>query len=73
MSAGRLCDYSGMTYELIEQHGGIQWPFREGATPRDARLYADGEFQTADGRAKLIRDRVGAVPRAAEQRVSRSC
>ena len=26
---GRLCDYSGLTYELIEQHDGIQWPFRK--------------------------------------------
>ena len=30
VSAGRLCDYSGMTYEAIEQHGGIQWPFPAG-------------------------------------------
>ena len=27
VSAGRLCDYSGMTYDAIEEHGGIQWPF----------------------------------------------
>ena len=30
VSAGRLCDYSGMTYEAIEQHGGLQWPFPAG-------------------------------------------
>ena len=34
---------------------------------------SDGEFQTADGRAKLICDELGAVPRAAEPRVTRSC
>ncbi len=27
VSAGRLCDYSGMSYALLEEHGGIQWPF----------------------------------------------
>src|SRR5690348_6799713 len=27
VSAGRLCDYSGITYEALEKHGGIQWPY----------------------------------------------
>jgi anaerobic selenocysteine-containing dehydrogenase len=57
ISAGRLCDYSGITYETLEEAGGIQWPF-----PKDAnvsagaarRLYADGKFQTEDGKAQLI-------------------
>ena len=55
VSAGRLCDYSGMTYRAIE-YGGVQWPFPAGATgPSDTRrLYTDGVFQTDDGRAKLI-------------------
>jgi len=56
VSAGRLCDYSGMTYEAIEQHGGIQWPFPLGAADpeQSRRLYTDGRFQTDDGRARLI-------------------
>ena len=56
VSAGRLCDYSGMTYEAIEQHGGIQWPFPAGAegAGETRRLYADGVFQTSDGRARLL-------------------
>jgi len=56
VSAGRLCDYSGMTYEAIEEHGGIQWPFPAGATDpqQSTRLYTDGRFQTEDGRARLI-------------------
>jgi assimilatory nitrate reductase catalytic subunit len=32
VSAGRLCDYSGITYKALEQHGGVQWPFPAGAT-----------------------------------------
>ena len=56
VSAGRLCDYSGMTYRAIEQHGGIQWPFPEGASDPGGtrRLYANGVFRTDDGRARLI-------------------
>jgi predicted molibdopterin-dependent oxidoreductase YjgC len=57
VSAGRLCDYSGMTYAEIERSGGMQWPYAMGS-PEDAtatrRLYADGVFQTGDGRAKLL-------------------
>ncbi len=56
VSAGRLCDYSGMTYEAIEAHGGIQWPFGPDAEAPDAtrRLYTDGRFETPDGLARLI-------------------
>jgi anaerobic selenocysteine-containing dehydrogenase len=56
VSAGCLCDYSGMSYKLIEQHSGVQWPFPAGATDPGAsrRLYTDGQFQTADGKAHLI-------------------
>jgi len=56
VSAGRLCDYSGMTYGAIESSGGIQWPYPAGTADPAAtrRLYEDGRFQTADGRARLI-------------------
>lgn len=56
-SAGRLCDCSGMSYEAMEHFGGIQWPYPNGSEePPNAvrRLYSDGKFQTADGRAKLL-------------------
>ena len=56
VSAGRLCDYSGMSYKLIEQHSGVQWPFASGATDASVsrRLYTDGQFQTEDRKARLI-------------------
>lgn len=55
VSAGRLCDYSGMDYEWIEKSGGIQWPFPAGTTEvKTTRLYEDGIFPTEDGKAKLI-------------------
>lgn len=58
VSAGRLCDYSGMTYAAIEEHGGLQWPYPAGSAPLDPiatrRLYADGIFQTEDGKGRLL-------------------
>jgi assimilatory nitrate reductase catalytic subunit len=61
VSAGRLCDYSGISYELLEKHHGAQWPLTaeeagmlNGEPPAVSRLYADGRFQTPDGRAKLF-------------------
>jgi assimilatory nitrate reductase catalytic subunit len=55
VSAGRLCDYSGMSYERIEQAGGIQWPFPdERQAPATNRLYRNGGFPTEDGKAKLL-------------------
>jgi anaerobic selenocysteine-containing dehydrogenase len=54
ISRGRLCDYSGMTYEAIEAEGGLQWPYPEGTTGNAvSRLYSTGQFQFDDGRAKL--------------------
>jgi anaerobic selenocysteine-containing dehydrogenase len=55
ISHGRLCDYSGLDYELLERHGGIQWPFHAGSIEvRTTRLYSDGQFQTSDGKARLL-------------------
>jgi len=55
VSAGRLCDYSGITYEFIEQNGGVQWPFPKDTTQvATTRLYSDGKFPTKDGKAKLL-------------------
>jgi assimilatory nitrate reductase catalytic subunit len=57
VSAGRLCDYSGITYERVAAAGGVQWPCPSGdpsvplgGTPR---LYADWRFPTPTGRAQL--------------------
>src|SRR6185437_12287807 len=52
VSAGRLCDYSGISYESLAADGPTQWPRAEGAAAA-ARLYADGKFATPDGRAKF--------------------
>ena len=55
VSHGRLCDYSGITYQLLAERGAVQWPLAMGETPKPtSRLYSDGKFQTSDGRAKLV-------------------
>lgn len=45
VSKGRLCDYSPFTWQQIEDEGGAQWG--------GERLYQDGVFPNADGRARL--------------------
>ncbi len=54
VSKGRLCDYSGLTYEKIEAARGIQWPCNETHPEGSPRLYTDGVFPYPDGRAKLL-------------------
>jgi anaerobic selenocysteine-containing dehydrogenase len=54
VSAGRLCDYSGITYRRLTEEGAIQWPCSPAAPKGASRLYSDGCFQTPDGRAKLV-------------------
>jgi len=51
MTAGRDLDYSAVDYALLERAGPVQWPYRGGAAA--PRLYADGRFATADGRARF--------------------
>jgi len=55
VSAGQLCDYSGMNYELMAELGGIQWPCNEENPEGTKRLYTeDMSFKTKDKRANLI-------------------
>ncbi len=43
-SAGRPCDYTGISYHLLRGGSGIQWPCNESAPAGTERLYADGRF-----------------------------
>ncbi len=53
MTRGRPNDYTGVTYARIEQYKGLQWPVPDRSSTGTPRLYADGRFNTPDGRAKL--------------------
>jgi len=58
LTAGRLCDVSGLSHARLRREGPLQWPVParrgdegHGGTPR---LYANRRFPTEDGRARLV-------------------
>ncbi|MDR2327742.1 MAG: molybdopterin-dependent oxidoreductase [Acidovorax sp.] len=50
---GRDLDITGLSWALLETQGPQQWPYPTGQASGTQRLYADGIFPTADGRARL--------------------
>jgi assimilatory nitrate reductase catalytic subunit len=52
-TVGRDLDIDGLSYTLLEEHGPQQWPFRAGSSRGEQRLYADGVFPNANGRARF--------------------
>ncbi|MDF3932746.1 nitrate reductase [Pseudomonas citronellolis] len=54
LTQGRDLDLGGVSYALLDARGPQQWPLPEGASQGLKRLYADGTFATADGRARFI-------------------
>ncbi len=55
VSKGRLCDYSGMSYEKIEELGGIQWPCNDEHPNGTPRLYYEGmATPNEEGKPKFI-------------------
>ncbi|MCP2319825.1 Anaerobic selenocysteine-containing dehydrogenase [Nocardia amikacinitolerans] len=46
-SAGRPCDYSGLTHARLREGSGIQWPCDSAHPDGTERLYADGLFWSA--------------------------
>lgn len=43
-SAGRPCDYTGLSYDALRGGSGIQWPCTDEHPDGTERLYADGTF-----------------------------
>lgn len=54
-SKGMPCDITGVTWEMLENSKGIQWPFREGEELKEdqRRLYEDGSFFTPSKKAQF--------------------
>ncbi|GAA2541567.1 molybdopterin oxidoreductase family protein [Pseudonocardia hydrocarbonoxydans] len=46
---GRLCDYTGLSYEKLRGGSGIPWPCNDEHPEGTDRLYADGVFPTDPG------------------------
>ncbi len=51
-TAGRLCDYSGLSYAKLSAGSGIQWPCNEQHPDGAERLYSDGIFPTGANTAQ---------------------
>lgn len=50
---GRDLDIGGLSYAMLEE-APRQWPWPQGAQAAKARLYEDGHFAHADGRARFV-------------------
>ncbi|MBC5767185.1 nitrate reductase [Ramlibacter albus] len=50
---GRDLDITGLSYAMLDSAGPQQWPLRTGDSAGRKRLYEDGVFPTADGKAKF--------------------
>ncbi len=56
-SRGQPCDITGIRdYRMIDEAGGVQWPLTEGASldSSERRLFEDGRFYRANGRARFV-------------------
>jgi assimilatory nitrate reductase catalytic subunit len=53
-SRGGLADYYGITYEKIDQQKGVFWPCPTLDHPGTPRLFEDGRFFHADGKAHFM-------------------
>jgi ferredoxin-nitrate reductase len=53
LTAGRPCDYTGISYSKLAQGSGIQWPCNASAPEGTERLYTDGVFNTSADACEL--------------------
>lgn len=57
LTKNRPCDMSGLSYEILQKFGSIQWPFPEGSDPKNGygkRLYTDFKFNTPNQKAQFV-------------------
>ncbi len=65
---GRDLDITGLSWPMLDALGPQQWPLPEGHGAGRARLYEDGMFPTADGRARFFDAAYKPVAEAREAR-----
>jgi anaerobic selenocysteine-containing dehydrogenase len=74
LSAGQPCDITGIRdYAHLDAAGGIQWPFPAGpSASRDegapGRLFGEGRFYHADGKARFVFEPPRPLPEAPSER-----
>jgi len=78
LSQGQPCDITGIdSYTMLDEAGGIQWPYPAPTSPAEdnaahspagnieqqqRRLFEDGQFYHADGRAKFLYAQTSEMP-----------
>ena len=73
LSKGQPFDVTGVRdWRMIDELGGVQWPLPETVQTfhRERRLFADGKFFHADGRAKFLFDAPRPLPEATDEEFS---
>jgi assimilatory nitrate reductase catalytic subunit len=59
LSQGQPCDMTGISgYRMIDEHGGIQWPFPRDERHREVQSRDNGERHDTDGRGKSTERRL---------------
>lgn len=63
-SKGMPCDFTGTSWEKLENSHGVQWPFREGEILKEdeRRLYENGNYFTPSKKAKFIFEEIRENP-----------
>ena len=69
-SAGGIADYSGVTYERLEETGGMFWPVPSEDHPGTPRLFEDGRLLLPGRPGQVLTRRMGGSDRARRRRVS---
>ncbi|MGL5933491.1 MAG: molybdopterin oxidoreductase family protein [Cetobacterium sp.] len=56
VTKGTPCDMTGVSYKLLEEGYGVQWPFREGEVlvDHERRLYENNEYYTPSKKVKFM-------------------
>ncbi|MGL4987012.1 MAG: molybdopterin oxidoreductase family protein, partial [Treponemataceae bacterium] len=64
VTKGTPCDMTGITYKLLEEGYGVQWPFKEGEVLKDheRRLFENGEYYHPSKKAKFVFEDVAENP-----------
>jgi assimilatory nitrate reductase catalytic subunit len=64
-SRGQPCDISGVRdFRMLDDCGGVQWPWTDANSipPQERRLFEEGRFFHADGRARFLFELPGPMP-----------
>jgi assimilatory nitrate reductase catalytic subunit len=71
LSREQPCDISGIRdYSMLDECGGVQWPFRAGdvvSAGSERRLFCDGRFYHADGKARFCFESPRPLPEVTSQ------